>query len=141
MKATFLWAGDNTSANTHIVKYLKANHIDYHYNLGQIVADVDHDNNFKALDCYQIEGDLFGIMVKPRSTNDYFNLTSEELYKKNADGYTKEEALLCDHCIDAQPFAATYLQALEKADYYKSIGCSEIEILQRINNKYAVVSY
>ena len=141
MNATFIWTGDNTSANDHIIKYLKTNHIDYHYNFGRIVADVDRSGKYKALDYYHIDGDLYGIMEKPRSTNEYFNLTSEELFKENSDGYTKEEALLCDHCIDALPFAPDYKSALEKAEYYKSIGCNEVEILERINNKYGVVAY
>ena len=74
-------------------------------------------------------------------TTKYFGLTSEELYKVNSDGYTKEEALLCDHNIDAKPFTSSLSDAIEKADAYIALGYEGVEILERINNKYAVVCY
>lgn len=135
------------TANSAMVKLFQENHIDYFYNLGQIYADIDRTGKPVKVDYYHIATDpatglnLFGVMKAPRRTGSYFDMTSEDLYKSNADGWTKEETLLCDNCPDAHPFADDYISARNKAEYYKSIGCEGVEILQRINNKYAVIAY
>lgn len=138
---TFNWINDNSSANDNMKNIFKENNIKYFYQLGTLYADIEKNGRYKKIDCYHVEGDLFEIIEAPRTTAQYFDYTPEELYKKNSDGYSKEEVLLCDYNIDAQPFAETYKEALRKANHYKSIGCEGVEILERINHKYGVVCY
>lgn len=143
---TFTFA-DYTQA-TYMRKLFNENGIKWNYGAYQeMYADINKDGQPVKVDCYHIARDpetglnLFGIMEKPKRTTEYFNMSPEDLSKENADGYTKEEALLCDHNIHAMPFCPTYENAAAKAESYKKLGCEEVEILQRINNKYAVVSY
>ena len=90
---------------------------------------------------YHITGRLFGITRKPQRTTEYFRLSPEELNADKGDGYTKEDCLLCDENPSADPFCDTLLSALEKADRYSAIGYEDIHILERLNNKYAVIAY
>lgn len=143
----FLTFTFTSTLNSGMTRLFIENNISYHYHNQQLIADIHKNGQPVKVDCYFIAKDpetgleLFGVMEAPKSTSEFFNISNEELYKTNNDGYTKEEALLCDHCIDAHPFAGDYLTALEKCKYYASIGCEEIQILQQINNKYAVVAY
>lgn len=135
------------TAGSAMIKLFKENNISWYYKYDAIYADIHKNGAPVKVDYYFIDKDpetgltLHGIYEAPATTSKYFNLSSVELYKSNSDGYTKEEALLCDNCPDAHPFADDYLSAQAKADYYRSIGCDDITILQRINNKYAVVAY
>jgi len=135
------------TAASAMIKLFKENNIDWHYHYDAIYADIYKNGTPVKVDYYFIDKDpitgltLHGIMEQPESTSKYFNISSMELYKSNADGYTKEEALLCDNCPDAHPFADDYTSAMNKADYYKSLGFEGVKILERINNKYAVVAY
>ena len=141
---TFTWI---TTANNAMTKIFRENNISYYFRNEALYADIYKTGEPVEVDCYHIAKDpetglnLFGVMEAPKRTTQYFNLTSEELYKTNSDGYTKEEALLCDNCPDAHPFADDYISALEKFKYYVEMGYKDIQILQRINNKYAVVAY
>lgn len=76
-----------------------------------------------------------------RTTQEYFNLTPEELSIQRGYGYTREECLLCDHNVHAQPFCTNYEHALRKAADYEALGCEEIEILKMLSGKYAIVCY
>lgn len=143
---TFTFA--DYTMSRYIIKLFKENGINWHYGpYGEMIADINKDGHPVKVDTYHIGKDpktglnLFGIMEAPRRTTEYFNMTPEELYKKNSDGWTKEEALLCDHNIHAKPFCSTYENAAAKAEDYKKLGCEEVEILEMLNHKYAVVSY
>ena len=137
----FFWKGDNTCARTHMEKVLRENHIRTRNSaFGELEAEIGKDGAMAPGEYYHVEGNLYGIIEKPISTSRYFGFTPEELIKKNPDGYTKEEALLCDNNIHAKPFCPTLYNAVKKAEDYHRLGCVT-EILQMLNNKYAVVSY
>ena len=76
-----------------------------------------------------------------RTTQDYFKMSPEELSVQRGYGYTREECLLCDNNIHAQPFCTNYEHALRKVETYKELGCEDIEILVMLSGKYAVVCY
>jgi hypothetical protein len=95
----------------------------------------------KKLSFYRVKGNYYRIVESPRSTAEYFGLSPEELYEKNASGYTREEALLCDSNIHAKPFCPTLENAISKAEDYRQLGCEGVEILQMVNSKFAVVSH
>lgn len=136
----FYWKGDNTCASEHMINTFKKNGICHERNaFGQLMADIG--KGMVPVEYYHVEGNLYGITEKPRSTSSYFGISPVELYKKNSDGYTKEEALLCDSNIHAKPFCPTLYNAVRKAADYVQLGCEGVEILQMLNNKYAVVSY
>ena len=138
----FYWNGENASANMHMVKAFQNNGLKYRTNeYFTLEAEIGENGEMVPVECYHVDGNLYGITQKPRSTSAYFKLTPEELYSKNSDGYTKEEALLCDHNIHAKPFCNSLLNAVNKVADYKKLGCEGIEILERINNQYAVVCY
>lgn len=143
---TFTFA-DYTQSR-YMIKLFNENNIKWERSIYQeYFADINKTGELVKVDCYHIARDpetglnLFGIMEKPRTTAAYFHMSPEELYQKNADGWTKEECLLCDHNIHAKPFCPTYENAVEKAESYRKLGCEGVEILQQINNKYAVVAY
>lgn len=132
----------------YMIKLFKENNIKYERTIYQeYLADIDRTGELVKVDCFHVARDpktglnLFVIDKQPRRTTEYFNLSPEELYKKNSDGWTKEEALLCDHNIHAKPFCSNYTNALAKAEDYKKLECEEVEILQRIDGSFAVVSY
>ncbi|WP_026653521.1 hypothetical protein [Butyrivibrio proteoclasticus] len=138
----FYWKGDNTCASYHMIKMFDENGIEWiRSRTGELMAEIGENGEMVPATYYYVAGNLYGIIEKPKSTSTYFGLSSEELYKKNTDGYTKEEALLCDNNIHAKPFASSLYNAIKKAADYVKLGCSGVEILQCINNKYAVVSY
>ncbi len=138
----FYWEGENTTASMHMIKMFNENNIKWCYGaFGELKAAIGEHNKMVQVEYYHVKGNLYGILEKPKSTSSYFKLTPEELYVENSDGYTKEEALLCDHNVHAQPFAVDLWHAIRKAADYLEIGCDEVEILQRINNKYAVVCH
>lgn len=143
---TFTFA-DHTQSS-YMYKLFKENGIKFESTAyGGFKADINKTGKMVKVDCFHVARDpktglnLFVIDKQPRTTSEYFNLHPEELYKKNSDGWTKEEALLCDHNIHAKPFCSSYTNALAKAEDYKKLGCEEVEILQRIDNSFAVVSY
>lgn len=143
---TFTFADYTQSC--YMRKLFNENGIKWNYGAYQeMYADINKDGKPVKVDCYHIARDpetglnLFVIDKQPRRTTEYFNLSPEELYKKNSDGWTKEEALLCDHNIHAKPFCSNYMNALAKAEDYKKLGCEEVEILSRIDGSFAVVSY
>ena len=143
---TFTFA--DYTQSSYMIKLFKENGINWSYGpYGEMIADIDKTGELVKVDCFHVAKDpktglnLFVIDKAPRTTSEYFNLRPEELYKKNSDGWTKEEALLCDHNIHAKPFCSSYTNALAKAEDYKKLGCEEVEILRRIDNSFAVVSY
>lgn len=143
---TFTFA--DYTQSSYMIKLFKENRIKWSYGpYGEMIADINKTGELVKVDCFHVARDpqtglnLFVIDKAPRTTSEYFNLPSEELYKKNSDGWTKEEALLCDHNIHAKPFCSSYTNALAKAEDYKKLGCEEVEILRRIDNSFAVVSY
>ena len=51
--------------NDNIVKFLKANNIDFHYNhFFQLVADVCGNGKYSTFDYKKISGDIFGVILK-----------------------------------------------------------------------------
>ena len=53
------------SINNNIVKFLKANNINFHYNyFFQLVADFYGNGEYFTFDYEQISGDIFGIILK-----------------------------------------------------------------------------
>ncbi len=138
----FFWNGDSTTANMHMKKVFMENNIKYRTNqYFALEAEVGENGKMVPVEYYHVEGNLYGIIQRPRTTSAYFEMSPEELYAENSDGYTKEEALLCDHNIHAKPFCSSLYNAIQKVTDYKKLGCEDIEILQRVNNKYAVVCY
>ena len=142
---TFTFA-DHTQSS-YMYKLFKENGIKFEYSiLGTCTADIDKTGELVKVDCFHVARDpktglnLFVIDKKPRTTSEYFKMHPEELYK-DVDGWTREELLLCDNNIHAKPFCSDYMNALAKAESYRELGCDEVEILQRINGEYAVVSY
>lgn len=56
---------DKSSFNNNIVKFLKANDIDFHYNhFFQLVADFYGNGKYFTFDYEQISGDIFGVILK-----------------------------------------------------------------------------
>ena len=142
---TFTFA--DYTQSSYMIKLFKENGINWSYGpYGEMIADINKTGELVKVDCFHVARDpktglnLFVIDKKPRTTSEYFKMHSEELYK-DVDGWTREELLLCDHNIHAKPFCSDYMNALAKAESYRELGCDEVEILQRINGKYAVVSY
>lgn len=65
MKYAFVIEWKNGSINDNIVKYLRKNKIDYHYNhYFQLIADIYNNGNYYTFDYEKINGDLFGIILK-----------------------------------------------------------------------------
>lgn len=52
------------SINDNIVKFLKANNIDFYYIHGQLVADVCKLGIYYKFDFEHISGNTYGIMIK-----------------------------------------------------------------------------
>ena len=64
-KYAFTIEWKNGSFNDNIVKFLKANNIDFHYNhFFQLVADFYGNGKYFTFDYEQISGDIFGVILK-----------------------------------------------------------------------------
>ena len=64
-KYAFTIEWKNGSISDNIVKFLKANNIDFHYNhFFQLVADVYSNGKYFTFDYEKINGDIFGIILK-----------------------------------------------------------------------------
>ena len=64
-KYAFTIEWENGSFNDNIVKFLKANNIDFHYNhFFQLVADFYGNGKYFTFDYEQISGDIFGVILK-----------------------------------------------------------------------------
>ena len=64
-KYAFTIEWTKSSFNNNIVKFLKANNIDYHYNhFFQLVADFYGNGKYFTFDYEQISGDIFGVILK-----------------------------------------------------------------------------
>jgi len=136
----FYWKGKFTSPSKHMIQMFNENYIRWEKDpYGTLFAEIGPNNEMVPVEYYHVAGNLYGITEKPRSTSEYFKLTPEELYKENSDGYSKEDALLCDNNVHAKPFAKDLYHAIRKAADYIAIGCDGVEILQTISNRYAVV--
>ena len=60
---TIEWKDGSISDN--IVKFLKANNIDFHYNhFFQLVADVCGNGKYFTFDYKKISGDIFGVILE-----------------------------------------------------------------------------
>jgi hypothetical protein len=145
----FLTFTFNTTAANAMTRLFKANNIRFHENLYfEICADIDGTGQLVRVDYFNIGHDpetglnLFEIVEKPRRTAEFFNMTGDELYADTGDGWTKEDCLLADLHPEAKPWTATLKDAIEKAKDLKTIYTDRnVEILQTISNKYAVVVY
>ncbi len=138
----FEWIKNNSTARDNMIAVFKEKNIRFDTDAyGSLRGAIGDNGQMVRVEYYLIENNLFGITAKPRSTSEYFGLTPEQLYVRNSDDYTKEEALLCDHNVHAKPFACSLANALAKAKDYADIGCEGIEILQMINGNYAVVCH
>ena len=63
-KYAFTIEWKNGSINDNIVKFLKANSIDFHYNhFFQLVADFYGNGKYFTFDYEKISGDIFGIIL------------------------------------------------------------------------------
>ena len=139
-KYTFEWTTGSASSN--MTRLFRENRIRYEYDDSfRLCACIGPGSAPVPVEYYHISGNLFGITQKPQRTSEYFHLSPEALCECNADGWTKEERLLCDENPDAHPFCGTLLAALELAAHYAAAGYEDIHILERINNKYGVVAY
>ena len=64
-KYAFTIEWKNGSFNDNIVKFLKANNIDFHYNhFFQLVADFYGNGKYFTFDYEKINGDIFGIILE-----------------------------------------------------------------------------
>ena len=64
-KYAFTIEWTKSSFNNNIVKFLKANNIDFHYNhFFQLVADFYGNGKYFTFDYEQISGDIFGVILK-----------------------------------------------------------------------------
>ena len=64
-KYAFTIEWKNGSINDNIVKFLKANHIDFHYNhFFQLVADFYGNGKYFKFVYEKINGDIFGIILE-----------------------------------------------------------------------------
>lgn len=64
-KYVFTIEWTKSSFNNNIVKFLKANDIDFHYNhFFQLVADFYGNGKYFTFDYEQISGDIFGVILK-----------------------------------------------------------------------------
>lgn len=64
-KYAFTIEWTKSSFNNNIVKFLKANDIDFHYNhFFQLVADFYGNGKYFTFDYEQISGDIFGVILK-----------------------------------------------------------------------------
>ena len=64
-KYAFTIEWKNGSINDNIVKFLKANNIDFHYNhFFQLVADFYGNGKYFTFDYEKINGDIFGITLE-----------------------------------------------------------------------------
>ena len=64
-KYAFTIEWKNGSINDNIVKFLKANNIDFHYNhFFQLVADFYGNGKYFTFDYEKINGDIFGIILE-----------------------------------------------------------------------------
>jgi hypothetical protein len=135
-KITFIWT--TGTANSNMSKALNNNHIshgiDQYFNL---VADLGEGP--APIDCYHIQNDVYGITYKPERTTEYFNIPADELYKMDADGWTREEKILCDHHPEAHPFKYSLYEALQEAEQLTKEGYNT-KVLKRINCHYAVIT-
>ena len=63
-KYAFTIEWKNGSISDNIVKFLKANNIDFHYNhFFQLVPDVYGNGKYFTFDYEKISGDIFGIIL------------------------------------------------------------------------------
>ena len=64
-KYAFTIEWTKSSFNNNIVKFLKANDIDFHYNhFFQLVADFYGNGKYFTFDYERISGDIFGVILK-----------------------------------------------------------------------------
>lgn len=64
-KYAFTIEWTKSSFNNNIVKFLKANGIDFHYNhFFQLIADFYGNGKYFTFDYEQISGDIFGVTLK-----------------------------------------------------------------------------
>ena len=64
-KYAFTIEWKNGSINDNIVKFLKVNNIDFHYNhFFQLIANMYGDGKYFTFDYEKINGDIYGIILK-----------------------------------------------------------------------------
>lgn len=135
---TFTWT--EGTASSRMIETFKAHGIAYDDYYGQPRAKLDGEN-YVPVDYYQIERDTFGIVPKPMRTTQKFGMTTDELLKRDDDGYTKEIKMIYDSTEDSLPFVTGLRRAFEKAGEYRKAGYANVEILGMISyNCYAVLA-
>lgn len=138
-KLTFEWI--TGSAADNMARIFKALDIPYEHTFSGIRAGIGEDGSVVPVEYYHIEESIYGITEKPQRTTAYFGLSPEVLAHDKGDGYTKEDCVLLDKSPDAYPFCDTLKEALEKAQHYEDLGYDDIHILERLNNRYAVIAH
>lgn len=128
---TFDWIGGETTAADHMIKLFKARGIPFRYDYFQLCAALN-GSDFVPVEYYKIDGCTFGIVEKPRRLCDVFGITPEEAMKDMGYSYTKEDCIALDHNPDANPFAFSLRDALEKADHYRRAGHENVQILRAV---------
>lgn len=135
----FYWRGG--TAFSHMVNVLNENQIEWYLSqTGQLTAAIGEDDEMLPVEYCHVSGNCYEIIRKPRTTSEFFRLSPEELYEKE-DGWRRESKLLIESNIHEKPFAVSLKQAVRKAREYIRLGCTGVEVLQCINNSYAVVCY
>lgn len=135
---TFTWT--EGTARSRMIDTFKAHGIAYDDYYGQPRAKLD-GKEYVPVEYYQIEGRLFGIVQKPMRTTQKFNLSPDELLKKDSAGYSKEENIILDHTETNYPFATGLGNAIVKADACRKAGYANVEILSMVKyNSYAVLA-
>lgn len=138
---TFEWL--TGSAADNMIRVFKELEIEYEYNdsFALCARLAFPQSPMEPVEYYHIEGNIYGITEKPQRTTDYFGLSPEVLAHDKGDGYTKEDCMLLDRNPEARPFCDTLKEALEKSWHYEDLGYDDIHILERLNNRYAVIAH
>ena len=137
---TFEWT--TGSAADNMICLFRELEIPYEYDASfRLCAVIGEDKALVPVTYYRIDGNTFGIVQTPQRTTQFFGLSPDALAKDMGHTYTKEECMLLDKSPDCYPFCDTLLDALEKAAHYEAIGYDDIHILERINNRYAVIAH
>ena len=138
---TFEWLAGSAADN--MIRVFKELDIEYERNESfELCARLAFPESAMApVTYYQVEGNIYGIAEKPKRTTTYFGLSPEALARDKGDGYTKEDCILLDMNPEARPFCDTLKEALEKSWHYEDLGYDDIHILERLNNRYAVIAH
>lgn len=138
---TFEWL--TGSAADNMTRVFRELDIPYERNASfELCAAIGSDHEaLVPVTYYRIDGNIYGIAERPMRTTTYFGMPPEALAHDKGDGYTKEDCMLLDRNPEARPFCDTLKEALEKVWDYEDLGYDDIHILERLNNRYAVIAH